>query len=377
MTRQDLIKIDPPGRADRRVAIDPEIERLLAGNQPVAIGVSGGKDSCAAALSVDEHLDFIGHTGPRVLIHSDLGRVEWADSIRTCERLARYTGMELIVVRRPAGDMMDRWLVRWANNIERYAELSCVKVILPWSTPAMRFCTSELKTAVIARALIKRFPDSTIISASGVRRDESPGRRTKPISKAQPKLTSKRHLTSGIDWNPIAEWTGRDVFTFLKARDFELHEAYTRYSTTRVSCAFCIMSSEHDLLHSTHCEGNHAIYREMVDLEIESTFAFQGDRWLGDVAPHLLTDEQRGELELAKDRGSLRQTIEAEIPDHLLYEEGWPRVMPTRAEAAMLARVRRDVARVLEIEVEYTTLDDVLGRYAELMEENERRKARR
>ena len=34
------------------------------------------------------HLDRIGHTGPRLLIHADLGSVEWRDSLPTCERLA-------------------------------------------------------------------------------------------------------------------------------------------------------------------------------------------------------------------------------------------------------------------------------------------------
>ena len=43
-----------------------------------------------------------------------------------------------IVVRRAAGDMMDRWLKRWSNNLARYVNLNCVKLILPWSTPSMR-----------------------------------------------------------------------------------------------------------------------------------------------------------------------------------------------------------------------------------------------
>lgn len=372
-----LIQLQTTGRADLGVRTTPEIDNLLLRSTPVAIGVSGGKDSCAAAIATVEHLRAVGHTGPRVLVHSDLGRVEWKDSLPTCERLARHLDLELLVVRRPAGDMMDRWLVRWANNVERYAQLACVKLILPWSTPSMRFCTSELKTAVISRALIKRFPGRAILSASGVRADESPGRRNKPVAKAQPKLTSKAHSTSGLDWNPILHWSGRDVFTFLARREFKLHEAYTRYSLTRVSCAFCIMSSEHDLSHSAGCESNHEIYREMVDLEIESTFAFQGSRWLGDVAPHLLTEEQREGVQNAKIAASLRQLAEARIPDHLLYEEGWPRVMPTEEEAELIASVRLQVAHHVGLTVEYTTPEQVLARYAELMEENARRQAAR
>lgn len=121
-----------------QVSTTDEVDAMLAAGAVVAIGVSGGKDSQATAIRLARHLDDIGHSGTRVLIHSDLGRVEWKDSLPVCERLAKRLGMKLIVVRRSAGDMMDRWLTRWENNVSRYANLECVKLILPWSTPSMR-----------------------------------------------------------------------------------------------------------------------------------------------------------------------------------------------------------------------------------------------
>lgn len=124
------------------IALDPQIDLALAGHAPVYVGVSGGKDSQALAYRVQEHLDAIGHTGVRALIHADLGRIEWRDSAPVCERLAERLGWELVTVRRPAGDMVDRWLSRWAANVERYRTLSCVKLIMPWSSAAARFCTS-------------------------------------------------------------------------------------------------------------------------------------------------------------------------------------------------------------------------------------------
>lgn len=336
-----------------------EIAGLLAADAPVAIGVSGGKDSCALAFATVDYLDSIGHRGPRVLVHSDLGRVEWRASLPTCERLAAKLGLELITVRRGAGDMMDRWLTRWENNVERYRALSCVRTILPWSTPDMRFCTSELKTAVICRELIKRFPGRTIISCAGIRRDESAKRKLALVAKPQPKLTGKRAKTNGVDWNPII---------YLAEKGFELHEAYTKYGMTRVSCAFCIMGSEADIVASTTCPDNADIYREMVQLEIDSTFAFQGDRWLGDVAPQLLTEEMRAALIVAKERAVQREEIEARIPEHLLYTKGWPTVMPTAEEAELIASVRRDIAALMGFEgMTCTTAAEVTERYAGLM----------
>src|SRR5690348_11013992 len=107
-----------------------EIDVALSLNAPVAVGVSGGKDSCAVAIAVSEHLTAIGHTGPKILIHSDLGMVEWKDSLPTCERISKRIGWELVTVRRAAGGMMERWEQRWKNNVARYANLECVKLIL-------------------------------------------------------------------------------------------------------------------------------------------------------------------------------------------------------------------------------------------------------
>lgn len=362
-------------RIDRGVETNDEVSALLASGAAVAVGVSGGKDSCAAALATFEHLDTVGHTGPRVLIHADLGRVEWADSLPTCERLAVHLGAELLVIRRAAGDMMDRWLKRWSNNVQRYVDLSCVKVILPWSTPRMRFCTSELKSQPMAAALVKRFPGQRIVSASGVRREESDNRASAPTSKGNNRLTSKTHRTTGIDWNPIAAWTEADVFAFCASRRFVMHEGYTKFGMSRISCAFCIMASGRDLVASASNPGHEAIYREMVDLEVQSTFAFQGVHWLGDVAPHRLSPGVADEVARAKVRAAAREDVESRIPAHLLYVKGWPTVMPTNDEAELLADVRVNVGRILGLRLECTTPAAILDRYASLMAENARRQA--
>lgn len=360
----------PPARVGKPgVLTTTEVDNLIGKHAPVAIGVSGGKDSSALAFAVTDHLERVGHAGPRILIHADLGRVEWKDSGPTCERLAERLGLELVTVRRAAGDMMDRWLVRWSNNVERYVDLSCVKLILPWSTASMRFCTSELKTAVICRALVRRFPDSTILSACGIRRQESPNRRKAPVTKPNEKLTSALHGTRGLDWNPILDWTLDEVLAIQHERDFALHEAYSTYGSSRVSCAFCILGSRADIAASAGCPDQADLYREMVGLEATSTFAFQDQTWLGDVAPHLLGDQLRADLERAKGRAKRREYIEARIPEHLLFTKGWPTAMPTRSEAELLAEVRAAVGEVMGLEVRCVTADSVTDRYAELMAE--------
>ena len=381
-----LIQLKPAGRVDRGVEVDATISELIAApDSVVAIGVSGGKDSCAAAIATIDHLRAIGFAGQMILVHADLGdadpalNVEWDDSLPTCERLAVFLGVELVVVRRQAGGMMRRWITRWENNVARYASLSCVKVILPWSTPAMRFCTSELKSAPIASALVKRFPGKRIVSACGVRREEGRGkasspRTNAPTSHANKRLVNKRARTSGVDWNPIAAWTERDVFAFCAARGFEMHNAYA-IGMSRVSCRFCIMQDTSDQRTSASVPANQPVLRTVVALETRSTFAFQGSRWLADVAPQLLSDEEREAVRMAKVRAALREEAESVIPDHLLYTKGWPTVMPTDEEAELIASVRRRVAEIMEIEVACTTAAEVTARYAELMAANAARTA--
>lgn len=350
------------------VAVTPEISSLLDKNCVVAIGISGGKDSDACAIAVDRYLNEIGHNGPRILIHADLGRVEWKDSLPSCQRLARKIGWELMVVRRTAGDMLARWQGRWSNNVARYEDLSCVRVILPWSTPSMRFCTSELKVAVITSALKKRYPGQPIINASGIRRQESPNRAKMPVSASMAKLVRKGAV--GLSWNPIIEWKIDDVWRTIDDARLPRHEAYVKYGASRVSCAYCIMSTSNDLRAAASCTDNVPLYIEMVALEADSTFAFQGGKWLADIAPHLLPSELSARIEDAKLRAQKREAIESVIPKHLLFTAGWPTRLPTPEEADMLANVRREVSALLDLDSRYLSGEEVTARYAHLMAQN-------
>lgn len=131
-----------------------ELDALLASAAPLIICVSGGKDSRLVAEETVSYARQHNHSGRIILIYADLGRVVWSDATQQCQRLAEKLNVELQIVGRKAGGLMERWTKRWANNVERYINLSCVKLILPWSTPALRFCTSELKTQVIQRWIL-------------------------------------------------------------------------------------------------------------------------------------------------------------------------------------------------------------------------------
>lgn len=203
------------------------------------------------------------------------------------------------------------------------------------------------------------------MNVTGVRRQESAARSKMPISAPLGALTRKGR--TGMTWNAIIEWTVDEVFTEIAAAGLQLHEAYTKYGASRVSCAFCIMSSLDDLRAAAGCADNHDVYRAMVELEAASTFAFQGQRWLADVAPTLLPDSLREAVTRAKHAAAQRQAIEAEIPNHLLFSAGWPTTQPTQAEAELLASVRTRVAATVGLAVKHTSAASVLARYDELL----------
>lgn len=348
------------------IATVSDIEAMVSMNAAVAIGVSGGKDSQAAALATFAALDRVKHAGPRILIHSDLGSVEWKQSLPACEALAAHLGTELVVVRRKAGGLMERWESRHRSSIERYRMLSTVTLVPCWSTPSLRFCTSEQKTHVIVAELKRRFKGQHVINVTGVRRAESVGRSRGTIA----------DIRDGIwNWRPLSDWSTDEVFACIAEAGLDPHEAYTVFGMSRVSCVFCIMSNIADLIAAAAQPETLETYLRMVLLEIASTFAFQGARWLGDVAPHLLPNDMRAGLIEAKRMAARRVEIEKSITPAMKYVKGWPLRMLTDDEADILARVRREISDMLGINALCLTRHDIHDRYAALMAEHERKAA--
>src|SRR3546814_356715 len=196
-----------------------------------------------------------------------------------------------------------------------------------------------------------------------------------PISAPMASLTRRGNV--GVSWNAIIEWKIEEVFDTIAGAGLRLHEAYTKYGASRVSCAYCIMSTEADLRAAAGCEDNHEVYRSMVELEADSTFAFQGNRWLADIAPSLLSDALIERIRQAKLAGIARQQAESRIPKHLLYEKGWPTSIPTLDEARLLADVRREVSAVLGLVPTFIDPIEIQGRYELLLSAKSRKEERK
>jgi hypothetical protein len=121
----------------------------------------------------------------------------------------------------------------------------------------------------------------------------------------------------------------------------------------------------------------HELYRRMVKLECDSTFAFQGSRWLGDVAPHLLPVDQQAMFAEAKVKAAARVRLESAITPSMLYVKGWPTRMLSDVEADILSVVRRGISAMFGFQSACLDRDSVHARYAELIELNRQKDASR
>lgn len=357
-------------REPEMVTFDATILAAAKAGAVFVFSLSGGKDSAATSRAAMAWLDELGHPRDRrIAIHADLGRAEWKSTPAMVEATAEALGLELIIVRRGAGDMVQRWEVRFSNALERYEALATYNLIGPWSQANKRFCTSELKAQVIGPELARRYRGCTIVQVIGIRRDESAGRKSTPVSDADNRFAKpgNRHGTVMLKWHPGVEWSTEEVFACHERHGLPLHEAYTVYGSSRLSCAFCVLASIRDLQAASRAAGNLDLYLHLVEMEARSTFSFQPERWLADVAPALLTEGLRADIVKAKADAAERRAIEAAMPDGLRYVKGWPPRMPTGDEAQAIADARRPLLLRHGLDDIYPNAGKVLARFEELM----------
>ena len=310
----------------RPLAIDDTIQEAIDNHAIVDFSLSGGKDSAAAAIAVSAWLDKRRHpVDLRSATHAHLGVIEWPETIDHIKNLTEKLAIPLSIVSQDKG-LIDRWRRRFEATKLRYAALECYHLIGPFSSASLRFCTSEMKTSPIRRSLSLRNPGATVISVIGVRADESPRRANAPISSIDQLPSDRSPRPKLISWNPIKDWTAQDVFDAHHAARVPLHYAYTRHAMTRLSCAFCVLASRADVENAAKCDVNAEAYRQITDLEISSTFAFQPTRWLADTNTPQPID--RAQLERAKRLNTIRRALEATLPPDLRYIKGWPPRIP-------------------------------------------------
>lgn len=221
--------------------MNQQIQNLIARGAMFVVNHSGGKDSQAMYLMLRQ----IVPASQMVIVHADLGEVEWAGAVDQIR--ATTTGEPLHVCR------------------SRRGLLQMIRERGMFPSPSQRQCTSDLKRGPIERtirAISKAAGNKLIVNCMGMRAQESSSR-----AKLTPFKFSERNSKAGrewYDWLPIHDLTTDEVFASIAAAGQKPHWVYAA-GMSRFSCCFCIMSNKADL--TTAARLNPALYREYVGLE--------------------------------------------------------------------------------------------------------------
>lgn len=234
------------------MVLPDEVKRFIKEGGLFAVSHSAGKDSQAMLLAM---LKAGIPKEQMVLVHADLGDVEWEGNIDHIK--ANSFGIPLIV----AEPKSDFWTM--VNRRQMFP------------SPSQRQCTSDLKRGPIERELrryLKENPQfgGKVINCMGMRAAESAARAKRPTF-----IYSKSNSKAGrewYDWLPIHAMSTKDVFRFIQAEGQKPHPAYS-LGMSRLSCCFCIMANQKDL--TIAAKANPELYGRYVELErqIDHTLA--------------------------------------------------------------------------------------------------------
>lgn len=244
----------------------------LPGYDLVLVNSSAGKDSQAMLSYLVGVADAQGVDRARlVVVHADLGRVEWDGTRELAEQQAAAYRLRFEVVAR-AEDLLDQIVTRH-HTLRAKGDTTTPA----WPSSAARYCTSDQKTSQVVE-LITRLVDEwrkaggkgrmRILNCLGIRAAESVARAKKvpfgpdPSSWSTPPraaraATAKREAVDArpgvphglrlVDrWLPIFDWSDEQVWAEIDRSGLPVHPAYAA-GMPRLSCVFCVLAGRKEL----------------------------------------------------------------------------------------------------------------------------------
>lgn len=213
----------------------------LASYDVILVNSSGGKDSQASLDYVVHAARDAGVLDRVIVVHADLGRVEWEGVAELAGRQAAHYGLPFRVVRNE----------NWADLLDRIRDRGA------WPDMKNRYCTSEFKTGQVRRVMTALVREHRvrlgmsengrdgrairILNVMGLRAQESPKRASMvPFMRDAASSNGRRHVDQ---WLPIHAWKVEQVWDRIRQSGVEHHWAYD-IGMPRLSCALCVFASK-------------------------------------------------------------------------------------------------------------------------------------
>lgn len=250
--------------------ITPEID--LHDYDLIVISSSAGKDS---QTTLDVMVEMAKEQNfPRyrmIVVHADLGDVEWEGTKELAEEQAKHYKLRFEVVRK-----IDTAAAP-ADLLER------VRVRGKFPDSGRRWCTSDHKRNPIhklytqlSQEYVVRGEATRILSCMGMRAEESPARAKKPVFKNL-KSNKNQHVDEFL---PIHAWTEDQVWDRIKETGVRHHPAYD-WGMPRLSCSFCVLASKAALVRAAQLRPEKAA--EYAAVEAETGHSFQKSRTMASI----------------------------------------------------------------------------------------------
>lgn len=227
----------------------------------VVVSSSGGKDSQAMLWHVVQRARALGMLDKVIVVHADLGRVEWAGTRELAELQARLAGVRRFeVVQASGADLLGRVGIRFGKlkakaereALERGEDPATAEVAPAWPSSSARWCTPDAKRGPIRRLYTRLVAELAhlgrpvrILECIGQRAAESSQRaKLAPVEINRGASNGKRHVTT---WRPIHGWSDVDVWREIARSGLPYAAAYD-WGNRRLSCVFCVLGCTSDLV---------------------------------------------------------------------------------------------------------------------------------
>lgn len=242
----------------------------------ILVNSSAGKDSQAMLDYVAELAGLAGVSDRVVVLHNDLGRIEWPGTAELAAEQAAHYGFRFEMRRREQGLLLEQ--IRQRGK---------------FPSAAARYCTSDQKRAPGRRLITELVRElgiewtgrparpvrpARVLYCLGIRAEESRGRAAKPRRFVD--ASASNGVREVTVWHPILRWTERQVWARIKASGVRYHWAYDE-GMSRLSCSFCVLASKADLLCAARLRPELA--REYAELEAEIGHRFKKDLSMAEV----------------------------------------------------------------------------------------------